>query len=139
MSTGEEATGGSHRQRTIVTAVAALWPMVGITVVGLLLFESPALGLYAGLQTGIGAYFSVDYILGGGFADEGVDTTADVSAVAGGFHPGALGFALGPGGIVAFAIGMATDGAVGLAVAAGVAVALVGYVVLSRVLPNPGA
>lgn len=136
MTTSEQATADGQRQRTIITAIAALWPLVGISVVGYVLFEDPSLGLYAGLQTGIGAYLSVDYLLSGALADE-VDTTM-VSPAAGTFHRGALGFALGPGGIVAFAVGMATDGDVLLGVAGGIAVALVGYVVLARVLPRPG-
>lgn len=138
---------------------AYLGPAAGLAslfvfgVVGALVHGSLLVGVVAGAFAGGGSYFVVPYRLRRESGSEGDDDEVGWSSGAESewssdddgwstpdnqvrrFHPGAAGYGLSTGGIVAIAAPFVVDSAP-VAVGAAVALALAAYSVLSKVLPR---
>lgn len=122
----------------IVAGGAALTSAVALAVVGYMVFEGPIVGVAAGLLSGTGTFFLLQYILAGNLAEDRDVGDRSVSGrqTSGGLHGGAAGFALDASGVTVFALGFVVENQPFLAVLGGLGVAIVGYVVLERVLPQ---
>lgn len=151
VTTNENTDGElNSQQRTILSGAFAAGTLFAIAYVGYLVFEDPVYGAVAGAFSGVGTFLLFQYVLAGGLADGDSATGADGSQpqgvaesgaggrqTGGGVHTGAAGFALDAGGVTMIAAGFATDGRLPIGILAAVAVSLVGYVVLDRMLPRP--
>lgn len=139
MSTSEHGPADGQTPRTIIAVMAGAGSLVAFSVVGYLVFEEPTYGVMAGLFSGTGTFLLVKYIMTGALAEEdaGTDSLGGHSHDSGGLHGGAAGFSLDAAGVVVLAVGFADGPNLPLGLGAGIAFALVGYVVLERVLPEP--
>lgn len=142
MSTSESSTTGMEpTQRRLVATGMAFGTALAIAVAGYLAIEAPAVAAVAALLSGGGTYFILNYVLSGSLADDAqTESTAGLGGgrqSSGGIHSGAAGFALDLGGVATFALGLALEPETTIALLAGPAAALVAYVVLERVLPQP--
>lgn len=145
MATDDVGDGPPNLQ--LIGVASAVGSFAAIAYVSYLLFDAPAFGVLAGAMVGAGSYFHLPYFMrfegdDASATDEVTgDAVTDDAGAAGGasqFHGGALGLGLDAGGIAAVALAFVV-GASGTALAAGVLVALVGYLVLSRILPESPA
>jgi hypothetical protein len=105
-----------------------------LAYVTVLLFDRLAVALVVGALSGVGIFLTVPYTVRR--ADESYVRDAHRN-LARSFHPGAAGYALSGAGLVVLALLFVLDGAA-LAIAVALALAMTGYVVLSRVLPRAG-
>lgn len=123
---------GSPLDTCLLGATTALGTVAAIAYVGFLVFEALLFGVAAGALAGAGTYLHLPYVVAReGDSPPSGDSWHDV-------HRGAAGLALEAGGVGALALAFAQGPGV-VALAGGLAVALVGYLALSAVLPeDPG-
>lgn len=115
----------------LIAGVAGAGSFAAITVVAYLLLDAPAFGVLAGAMVGLGSYFHLPYFMR---YEEKEEWSRASDGGTGLFHTGALGASLDIGGIAALALAFAFDVSVE-ALAGGVLLALLAYLVLSKILP----
>ncbi|WP_135365393.1 hypothetical protein [Halosimplex halophilum] len=117
-----------------VGGVAAVVTFGMLAYVTVLLFDRTALGVVVGALSGVGIFYTVPYTIRRGDPEYASDAHRNLARS---FHPGAAGYALSGAGVVALALLFVFEDAL-LSVAVALTLALVEYVVLSRVLPRAG-
>jgi len=124
---------------SILPPIAGLFTFGALAGVGFLAVESALVGIVAGALSGTGTYLMLPYTIRRAAIENGElsedDLGGEENLARGGFHPGAAGYALSTSGIVVIAVMLAMEEAL-VAVAAGVALPIAEYTVLSRVLPH---
>jgi hypothetical protein len=123
-SVGPAAVGG-------IAAVVTFGMLAYVTV---LLFDRIAVGIVVGALSGAGIFYTVPYTIQRD--DPGYARDAHPN-LARSFHPGAAGYALSGAGVVALSLLFVFETPL-LPVGVALSLALVEYVVLSRVLPRAG-
>lgn len=142
MTAGESSTTGMEpKRRQLVATSAAFSTALAIAFAGYIVFEGVPVAAVAGLLSGSGTYFVLQYVLSGTLAESGSapqsTRPASGSQTSGGLHSGAAGFALDLGGVTTFALGFVFETQIAIPILGGPAAALAGYVVLEQVLPRP--
>lgn len=117
-----------------VGGVAAAVTFGTLAYVTVLLFGQLAVGVLVGALSGVGIFYTVPYTIRRG--DESY-VREEHQTLSRSFHPGAAGYAFSGAGVVALALLFVLDEAL-LALLLAVTLAMVEYVVLSRVLPRAG-
>ncbi len=117
-----------------VGGVAAVVTFGMLAYVTVLLFDRIAVGVLVGALSGAGIFLTVPYTIRRGDPEYARDAHPNLARS---FHPGAAGYALSGAGVVALALLFVFETPL-LPVAVALSLALVEYVVLSRVLPRAG-
>lgn len=124
---------------SLLPPIAGLVTLAALAGAGFVATESPLASIAAGALTGAGTYLMLPYTIRRAAVENGDRSEDDMSGeetlARGGFHPGAAGYALSGSGIVVLAVMFVVEDPL-LAVPAGVAIAVLEYTVLSRVLPR---
>lgn len=117
---------------TLFSGVAAVVTFAVLTCVTVLLFEQLAVGVVVGALSGVGTFLTVPYTFYRQNPEYARDAHQNLERS---FHSGAAGYALAGSGVVALALLFVFDAA-RIPVAVALTLAMVEYVVLSRVLPR---
>ena len=129
MDSAADADSDASVSLSQVAWIAAVGDVAAFTAIGWILFEDAVFGLAIGVLVGAGIGLFLHWM------DAPEADVEGPTPARGGRNLGAAGAALTTGGIVAFALRFALPGEPLLALAAGVVLAAIEYVVLSQVLP----
>jgi len=124
---------------SLLPPIAGLFTFAALAGAGFLATESAVAAVVAGALSGSGTYLMLPYFIRRAAVQNGElsedDLGGEENLARGGLHPGAAGYAFSTAGMVVIALMFVFEDPL-IAIPAGVALPVLEYAVLSRVLPR---